>query len=116
MTCTGGKCSHKNSDKTQLYGEALVVGAALVPVWLAISMATTAMRLDFAGKPALDVFVSGFLFHLVAEETGVNTWFLTNSHASKKQFTDTIKGESHNALGASDSMDYKHLSSIVYHH
>ena len=88
---------------------------ALVPVWLAISTATTVMRLEFSGKTALDVFLSGFLFHIVAEETGVNTWFLTNSHASKKQFADTIGGEIHNAVDAISTMDWKHIGAVVFH-
>lgn len=88
-----GYCKHKEhraSSSKRLYSEALVVGAALVPVWFAVSKATEAARFEFAAKSALDVFVAGFLFHLIAEETGVNDWYLTNSHAAQKVLSYSI--------------------------
>jgi hypothetical protein len=90
LKCADGKCRHKHSDRLKLYGEALVVGAALVPMYFAVSRATSATRIDFVGKEVLDVFLSGFLFHLLAEESGVNEWYLTNSHAAKKIYSSTI--------------------------
>ncbi len=90
LKCADGKCRHRHSDRLKLYGEALVVGAALVPVYFAVSRATQAARIDFAGKEVLDLFLSGFLFHLAAEESGVNEWYLTNSHAAKKIFSSTV--------------------------
>ena len=76
MTCQHEE--HKRVDRTQLYGEALVVGATLVPVWAAVTQATTAAH----SKQVIDVFLTGILYHLLAEELGVNTWFLTHSHAA----------------------------------
>ena len=73
---------HRRVDRTQLYGEALVVGASIIPVWAAVTQVTTIARINFESKPLIDVFLSGFLYHLLAEELGVNTWYLTNSHAA----------------------------------
>ena len=73
---------------SQLAQEAVVVGVALVPLWWLVVKATDAMRLglDTKTKAALDVGLAGALIHLVAEESGVNTWYLANSHAAKKAF------------------------------
>ena len=78
--CSHGE--HKRVDRSQLYGEALVVGATLVPVWAAVTQATTAAQINFQSKPVIDVFLTGFLYHMLAEELGVNKWYLTNSHAA----------------------------------
>jgi hypothetical protein len=107
MGCTDGYCGHKDANATQLYGEAIAVGAALVPVWYFISTATTVTRIDFAGKPVLDIFLSGLLFHLVAEEVGLNTWFLTNSHAAKNLIGTTIRGDEFNVVRP--SMDWERI-------
>ena len=90
-------CSHKEhreDGRQQLYGEALVVGATLVPVWVAVSRATTLSRIQFESKGILDVMLAGFLYHLIAEELGVNTWFLTHSHAAKNVLRTAIDGHS----------------------
>ena len=87
------KCQHKEHkhvDRKQLYGEALAVGAGLVPVWAAVSRATTLTRMDFASKDVIDVFIAGILFHLLAEELGVNKWYLTNSHAANNVLYSSI--------------------------
>lgn len=87
-------CSHKEhrGDKSQLYREALVVGATLVPVYVAVSQATTLSRIQFESKGILDVMLAGFLYHMIAEELGVNTWFLTQSHAAKNVLRTAIDG------------------------
>ena len=69
----------------RLYQEAAAVGGALLPVWLAVRSATAATRLGGTYKEFLDVAISGFLFHILAEESGVNAWYLTNSHAARKE-------------------------------
>jgi hypothetical protein len=46
--------------------EALVVGIFLVAIYLGVSKYT---------KPLTAVFVSGALFHLLCEATGVNAWY-----------------------------------------
>lgn len=68
----------------RLYQEAITVGALLVPMWFLVSKTTAALKLTSESKPLIDIALSGFLFHLTAEETGVNEWYLTNSYAAMK--------------------------------
>ena len=63
------------------------MGLALIPMWWSVSKFTTAVNVSGAIKPAIDVAISGFFFHIAAEESGLNTWYLTNSHAARKQFS-----------------------------
>lgn len=72
-------------SKQQLVVEALVVGAAMLPVWWVTTRFTSSMNFG-AEKAAVDVFVSAAAFHLLAEQSGVNEWFLSNSHAAQKTF------------------------------
>jgi hypothetical protein len=76
-------------DPAQLAREAFVVGVAIIPLWWTVRQVTTAMSLGFTSenKATLDVALSAALLHLVAEETGVNTWYLTNSFAAQKAFS-----------------------------
>ncbi len=111
LKCAKGECRHKHSNKKNLYGEALVVGAALVPVFFAVSRATQAAKIDFVGKEAFDVFLSGFLFHLVAEEFGINEWYLTNSHAAKKLYSSTIDVDRYDAP-LHPTMDWNSLGAL----
>jgi len=79
------------SNMCHLYGEALVVGATLIPVWAAVTRATTVTRINFGSKAMLDIFMAGFLYHLLAEELGVNEWYLTNGHAARKVLGHSIE-------------------------
>lgn len=83
MTCGCDK-QHNKEARTQVFVEATVVGAALIPMWLAVSQATAATRFGGQWKSLADIFISGFLFHVLAEESGVNDWYLTNSAAAHK--------------------------------
>lgn len=82
------QCEHPAHDHTlepwRLYQEAVSVGLLLVPVWFLTTKATTAVKIGGTAKPYVDVAVAGFLFHLAAEESGVNAWYLTNSYAAQK--------------------------------
>jgi hypothetical protein len=65
-----------------LVQEAIIVGALLVPVYSVVRELT--VELDFESertKEFLAVFASGALFHLLAEATGVNEYYLHHSHA-----------------------------------
>lgn len=109
MSCSCKTCKRQESDEFKLYGEAIAVGAALVPMWFLVSTATTVTRIEFSGKPMLDVFLSGLLFHLAAEEFGLNTWYLTNSHAAHKLLGDRVGEESYDVV--QPVVDWKRLGS-----
>jgi len=61
----------------QLFVEAFVVGVGLVVVYFAVKMAKLG--------ELVTVFLAGALFHLIAEFSGVNDWYLDNSVAAKKR-------------------------------
>ena len=82
-----------NNDK--LYKEAAFVGIALVPMWFAVAQFTTAVKWfpNNSYKQGFDVLLAGALFHLAAEESGLNTYYLTNSHAYDNSFAAQFKDE-----------------------
>ena len=82
-----------NHDK--LYKEAAFVGIALVPMWYAVAQFTTAVRWfpNSSYKQGFDVLLAGALFHLAAEESGLNAYYLTNSHAYDNSFAAQFKDE-----------------------
>ena len=90
----------------QLYKEAAFVGIALVPMWYAVTQLTSAVKLQGPNKAWIDVALAGILFHLTAEESGLNTYYLTNSYASKKAFADEYKQE--DALDLDGTVDWLH--------
>ena len=59
---------------TQLATEAVVVGAALIPLFFIVN---SQIRNQSAA-----LFVSGAAFHLLCEVTGLNKWYLTNGASS----------------------------------
>jgi hypothetical protein len=79
-------------DRQQLALEAAVVGIGLVPMWWLVTKATTAMRITGDSKGFIDVALAGALFHLAAEESGLNTWYLAHSYAAQKAFTADSRG------------------------
>lgn len=83
-------CQCRKSKHSRLYAEAAVVGISLIPMYLLVSRITTAARINTQWKEVIDLFVSGALFHLVAEETGVNEWYLTNSYAANKLMNTVV--------------------------
>jgi len=85
----------EETTKEELYKEAAFVGLALVPMWWLVKTFTTATNMDGPYKEVLDIVIAGSLFHLTAEESGLNTWYLSNSHAAKKQFSQSFR--SHDA-------------------
>ena len=95
-------------DPAQLYKEAASVGIALVPMWFAVTQFTTAVKwmYDNPYKGAFDVALAGALFHLTAEETGLNTWYLTNSYAHEKSFSSNYKKAHHDDPLLDSSMDW----------
>ena len=82
------------NDHSQLYKEAAFVGISLVPMWFVVAQFTLATRVltDTPHlKAMLDVAVAGALFHMTAEESGLNNYYLTNSYAYQKSFSTEFK-------------------------
>ena len=67
---------------SQLVEEALAVGAFLVPVY-ALVRKSLVWR-DEASREYVSVFLSGALFHVISEASGVNEWYLTHGRANQK--------------------------------
>ena len=63
----------------QLAIEAVTVGALFVPWTYIVSGIITQMPLSSTIKMPISLFVAGAGFHLVAEASGLNDYYLTNS-------------------------------------
>jgi hypothetical protein len=85
-------------DHAQLYKEAAFVGISLVPMWFVVTQFTLATKV-LTGSPQLkamlDVVIAGSLYHLAAEESGLNHYYLTNSYAYQKSFSSEFKKDEH---------------------
>lgn len=77
----------EDEHNRKLLTEAFFVGAFLVPVFaFTHSVVTIAFpRMKDTTQDYLSVFISGGLFHLVAEGSGVNDWYLDNGVAVLKR-------------------------------
>ena len=65
--------------------EAVSVGVFLVPVYAIVRESVRSMQSSTPlTQEYTSVFLSGALFHILCEATGVNEWYLTNGRASKK--------------------------------
>ena len=86
------------NDHSQLYKEAAFVGISLVPMWFVVTQFTLATKV-LTGSPQLkamlDVIIAGSLYHLAAEESGLNHYYLTNSYAYQKSFSHEFKKDEH---------------------
>ncbi len=88
-------------NHSQLYKEAAFVGISLVPMWFIVAQFTLATRVLSSSpqlKTMFDVALAGALFHLTAEETGLNQYYLTNSYAYEKSFSHEFKKDEHCAV------------------
>jgi hypothetical protein len=78
----------------QLAEEALGVGALLVPVYAVVrkSVVNYVWRNESTREYAA-VFLSGALFHVLAEASGLNDWYISNGRAQKKWLWRKNNGE-----------------------
>lgn len=76
--------------RSKLLTEAFIVGAGLLPVYFLTHKIITAVlpRLSDEAQDYVSIFISGATFHLVAEGTGINDWYLENGHAYLKRLRD----------------------------
>ena len=67
-----------------------MVGAGLLPLYFFTHKVVSAVlpRMSDEAQDYLSVFISGATFHLVAENTGINDWYLENGHAYLKKMRD----------------------------
>jgi len=64
--------------------EAVGVGVLLVPVYAVVRESVRNIQSSSTlTQEYTSVFLSGALFHILCEATGVNEWYLTNGRASK---------------------------------
>jgi len=64
--------------------EAVGVGALLVPVYAVVRKSVVNLVWkDEASREYVAVFLSGALFHVLAEASGLNEWYLTNGRANQ---------------------------------
>jgi hypothetical protein len=86
------KRSHEAYER-QVYQEAAVVGLTMLPMWVLVSRATDFFGIRPVWKSALDVALAGAAFHLIAEESGVNAWYVQHGAAVQQLLTHTIERE-----------------------
>jgi hypothetical protein len=67
----------------ELAKEATEVGALLVPLYAVVREAAETFQWEERSKDYISVFVSGALFHILAEASGMNDWYLSHGHAQK---------------------------------
>ena len=104
-----------DTDLTRLYKEAAFVGIALVPMWYLVAQFTTATMVYVSSphmKTMVDVAIAGALFHLTAEETGLNNYYLTNSYAFQQSFSREYNDERRGAFDV--RIDFGHGFGAVF--
>ena len=66
----------------QLGKEAVAVGLGLVPIYFVVNEVLP------NSQQWMKLAVAGASFHLLCEYYGINNWYLNNSVASKKKYSD----------------------------
>jgi hypothetical protein len=76
--------------RSKLLTEAFLLGAGLLPIYIMTHKIVGLMlpRMSDETQDYLSIFLSGATFHLVAEGTGINDWYLENGHAYLKRNRD----------------------------
>lgn len=65
----------------QLAIEAISVGALLIPIIFLVSKLVKMTPIQARFRPGVTIFLAGAFFHLFAEFSGINKWYLENSAA-----------------------------------
>jgi hypothetical protein len=86
--------NHKYPYERKLGMEAVAVGVGLIPVYLITEKVVKQFKASEFTTKIWTLFLSGMYFHLLAEGTGVNKWYLSNSAAElKMKLNDPIPVE-----------------------
>jgi len=79
----------------ELAKEATEVGVLLLPVYAVVREGLNGLKFkNERNKEYFSVFISGALFHILAEATGVNEWYLSNSRANRRRISRNINDQS----------------------
>ena len=68
--------------------EALVVGVVLVAIGMILHVLASKLKqhnMNENAVLAMHFFIVGFIFHLIAEYTGINKWYCSNGNACLKK-------------------------------
>ena len=65
--------------------EAVSVGALSVPIWFFSKTLVRSLGIAENQREVLTAFVSGVAFHLLAEYSGANAWYVENGHAAHRE-------------------------------
>jgi hypothetical protein len=86
----------------QVYQEAVFVGLTFLPVWMLIQRFTAFTNINSLHKDKLDIFLAGSAYHLIAESSGLNAFYLQHGAAVKKIFSNTLEGVADGSVVISD--------------
>lgn len=95
---------HKRHEEYEeaVYREAIFVGLTFLPVWLLVQRSTEFMRINTQHKDKLDVVLAGSVYHLIAEASGINVFYLKHGAAVKKILGDTLENVADGSVVVSD--------------
>jgi hypothetical protein len=88
--------------ETQVYQEAIFVGITFLPVWMLVQRFTAFTNINSIHKDKLDIFLAGSAYHLIAEGSGLNAFYLQHGAAVKKIFSQSLEGVADGSVVVSD--------------
>lgn len=82
----------KNDEYEALvYKEAVFVGATFLPMWWIVKRSTAFFNITPDKKEALDIFLAGAVYHIVAESIGLNEYYTKHGASVKKMLLENIE-------------------------